>query len=161
MNDNDQFEQRLRRQPLRPVPSAWREEILAAAKASQRSTATPSASEDQVALFVGWRMLFGRLPVAWASLAALWIALIGVNLMMPSPMVRMAEPNSPSAQMELLAALDLQPAGIEPSSDQPLPASQTLPATKRPVVPVRPHTERQRGADLYAAHSDTLFELIA
>jgi hypothetical protein len=161
MNDNDPFEQRLRRQPLRPVPSAWREEILAAAKATQRSTATPSVSEDQAALLVGWRLLLGRLPVAWASLAALWIALIGVNLMMPSPMVRLAEPGSPSAQIELLAALDWQPAGIEPSSDQPSPASRTLPATKRPVVPVRPHTERRRGADFDAAHSDSLFDLIA
>ncbi len=146
MNEHGPFEQRLRRQPLRQMPSAWREEILAGAKAAAEANRPNAASacEDRAALLAGWRLLFARMPLAWASLAALWIALVGVNLMLPSPMVRMAEPSSPSAQMELLAALDFQPGEFEPSSDRPAPASQAVPATERPALPVRPRSERPR-----------------
>lgn len=165
MNEHGPFEQRLRRQPLRPVPSAWREEILAQARATadarQRDVAAQTVSADQAALIAGWRLLFARLPLAWASLAALWIALIGLNLAMPSPMVRMAEPGASSAQMELLAALDVQPAGYEPLSDQPAPAPQALPAPKHSEVPLRPRSERRRSLDFGEVGSDSVLNNLA
>lgn len=161
MKNNDQFEQRLRRQPLRQVPSAWREEILAAADVNRRSNTTQSVSEDQVALLTGWRLLFARLPLAWASLAALWVALIGVNLMMPSPIVRVTAQASPSARMETLAALDLQPGDLEALGRQFLPAPEVSPINRAPAVPLRPRSERRRGADSGEAHASLTFDLVA
>lgn len=151
MNEHDPFEQRLRRQPMWTVPPAWREEILAQAKAAaaarQQKLAKETAAEDRAALIAGWRLLFSRLPLAWASLAALWLTLIGVNLMLPSPMVRVTEPSSSAAQMESLAALELQPAGLETVGEQSPPSSHTSPAPKRQQVPVHPRSERRRNSD--------------
>jgi len=154
MNDNDLFEQRLRRQPLRPVPSAWREEILTAAEAKRRNAASASISEDQAALLVGWRLLFARLPLAWASLAALWVVIIGVNLMMPSPMVRVTTQTSLSAQMESLAALDFQPGDLEVLGRQFSPAPEASPVNRTPAVPHRPRSERRRDADFGVTRPD-------
>jgi hypothetical protein len=161
MNNEDQFEQRLRRQPLRQVPPAWREEILAAAEANRRNATTQSVSEDQAALFAGWRLLFARLPVAWAALAALWVALIGANLMMPSPIVSVAVQTPPSARMESLAALDFGSADFEALGKQLSPAPATSPATETPTAPRRPHSERRRDADVGETHPKRWFDTIA
>jgi len=104
MNNDEQFENRFRRQPLRPVPSAWRGEILAAAAARQPVTAARHSDEDAAALVAGWRLLFARIPLAWAALAALWVGMIGVNLTMPGPMVSVALKNPASARMSVLAS---------------------------------------------------------
>ena len=127
----------------------------------QRAAAVQNAGAPSEGLLAGWRLLFARLPLAWASLAALWIALIGVNLMLPSPMVRMAEPGAPSAEMELLASWDFQPAGVEPSDDLGTPASRALPATKQQEVPIRPRSERRRGVDVGETQPDSSFDFIA
>ena len=160
MKNEDQFEQRLRRQPLRPVPSAWRAEILAAAKANERTTPAHSRAEDQVALLVGWQLLWERLPIAWAALATLWLVLIGVNLTLPSPMVSVVVQASPSVQMESLAALDFPSADFEPLATQLSPAPARTPATKDPAVPRRPHSERRRDADVGEVHSKRWFDTI-
>jgi len=73
---------------------------------------------------------------------------------MPSPMVQMSEVSLPSARMEMLAALDLQPGGFESSSDQPAPPAQALPAPRRPEVPARPRSERNRNLNLGATGAD-------
>ncbi len=204
MNGHDPFEQRLRRQPLRPVPSAWREEILSQARRTaeaphaeratvgrtgcgtavadlakrlgvrQPSAALASASEKRQRAaavhnvgaptegwLAGWRLLFARLPLAWVSLAALWVALIGVNLMMPNPMVRMAEPSAPANQMEVLAALDSEAAGFEPATDPSPPVPTALPATRRPEAPIRPRSERRRNLDFGEAGSDVVLDHLA
>lgn len=166
MNEHDPFEQRLRRQPLRPVPTAWREEILNQARRvgelekRQRAAALQNAGVPTEGWCAGWRLPFARLPLAWASLAALWMALIGVNLMLPSPMVCMAEPSSASAELESLLAWEVQPVEFGPLSEPPTPASQALPATKGQEVPVRPRSERRRGAEVGETQPDPAFDLI-
>jgi hypothetical protein len=73
----DQFEQRLRRQPLRQVPADWREEILAAAAsyhplpAERRSFLSTLNSQLSTILWPH--------PVAWAGLAAVWIFIFTVD----------------------------------------------------------------------------------
>ena len=161
MNNDDQFEQRLRRQPLRQVPPAWRGKILVAADVNRRSTATQPISEDHAALLAGWRLLFARLPLAWASLAALWVALIGVNLMMPSPMVRVTAQTSLSVRMETLAALDFQPGDLEALGQQFSPAPEASPVNRTPAVPHRPRSERRRDADFGVTRPGFFFDLIA
>jgi len=161
MKNEDQFEQRLRRQPLRPMPPAWREEILAAASEYRRDAVSQPVSEDQAALLAGWRLIFTRLPIAWATLAALWIVLLSLNLMLPSPVVRVAAQTSPSAQMAALAALDFEGADFEVFGRQLSPAPANPPATKDAAVPRRPHSERRRDADVGETHPRRWFDNIA
>jgi hypothetical protein len=62
MND---FEEILKRQPFRPVPPAWRAEILATAPVP---TSAP-----------WWRLAFWPSPYAWATLAAVWLVILGLD----------------------------------------------------------------------------------
>jgi hypothetical protein len=80
MND-EHFEQHLQGQPLRPIPPAWRADILAAA-----STATPRPPEREAdrARF-WWRSLLWPSPVAWAGVAAAWLLIVGLNHLTPGP----------------------------------------------------------------------------
>ena len=155
------FEQDLARRPLRPVPSQWREEILAAASEYRQDATSQPVSEDQAALLVGWRLLFARLPIAWATLAALWILLIGLNLTLPSPIVRVAAQTPQSARMESLAALDFEGADFEVFGRQLSPAPANPPATKDAAVPRRPHSERRRDADVGETHLKRWFDTLA
>ena len=71
----DDFEQRLRRQPLRPVPPAWRDAILrsaAAGHSSRSSTLNPQPSTC-------WRDWLWPSPAAWAGLAATWVVILALN----------------------------------------------------------------------------------
>ena len=146
MNNDEQFENRLRRQPMRPVPPAWRGEILAAA-ARQNAKTVRRGDEEAAALLVGWRLLFARMPLAWAALAALWLGMIGVNLTMPGPMVSVAMETPASARLSVLAALDSPLAEFDAASDSTLPATKASPAAPPPEVPLRPRSERRRGGD--------------
>lgn len=71
----DDFEQRLRRQPLNPPPAEWRAEILSrarAAAASDRRTMSPG-------LLSRFREWLWPHPAAWATLAAIWLVLFSVQ----------------------------------------------------------------------------------
>jgi len=70
----DDFEQKLRGQPLRRIPDGWREDILAAAQAAARR---PTGQTEAIA---GWRLWFARFPVAWGALAAVWVLVIAINV---------------------------------------------------------------------------------
>jgi hypothetical protein len=99
MNRNDPFEQRLQRQPLRPVPSAWREEILSAAEraagSSHTSRLTPHSS--------WWCELFWPHPKAWAALAGVWLVMLGVQFALRDASPRsFARQSPPSPQVREL-----------------------------------------------------------
>jgi hypothetical protein len=63
----DEFEDKLRGQPRREIPSEWRREILAPLQ--QRPEAKVS----------WWRQLLWPHPGAWATLAAAWVAIFALN----------------------------------------------------------------------------------
>jgi hypothetical protein len=71
---NDEFEKKLQRQTLRPIPHEWREEILQAARAAD---ARRSVSEPHRSLLV--RLLW-PCPQAWAGLAGVWVLIMALNL---------------------------------------------------------------------------------
>jgi len=160
MNEYDPFEQRLRRQSLRQVPPAWREQILVATEANRRTVPASSVSENQ-AVMVGWRLLFGRFPLAWASLAALWVLLVGVNLTLPGPFVSLPTPSSPSASMEALAALDIQSSDFVSPTSELVPPPKAAPAPVQPATPHRPRSERRREMDTREIRSRISFGTIA
>lgn len=103
----DNFEQRLQRQPLRPVPLEWRTDILAAARTAQPpvhvARLTPhawlSTLNSQLATLL-WPH-----PKAWAGLAAIWvvIGLLNVSIHEDSTprLIAKSTPPSPEVLVEL------------------------------------------------------------
>ena len=79
MNPDD-FEQQLARQPLRPVPPAWRNEIL---QVASMATATGNAAAQRSTFFSTVNSQLSSLlwpcPQAWAGLAAVWVAILVLN----------------------------------------------------------------------------------
>lgn len=97
--NTDDFEQHLRRQPLRPVPPDWREEILRVARAnapvadgdgeaveppgptaSRVATSRPPGHSLVFALGCRLRDWLWPNPVAWGALAVCWVAIVTLNV---------------------------------------------------------------------------------
>jgi len=92
---NDDFEQRLQRQPLRQVPAEWREEILAAAgRVSKVESREPMAHWPSTVVTRLLALLWPN-PQAWAGLAAVWILILTVDFSMRDKLPVMAEKSAP------------------------------------------------------------------
>lgn len=74
MNLED-FEEKLARQKVRPLPEEWRDAILESASSAARPDAR--AAEEPG---VWWQNLLWPSPGAWASLAAVWGVIFILNL---------------------------------------------------------------------------------
>ena len=103
MNEEmEQFERRLSRQPLRPVPAEWREEILAAATAGHPSRAARHSFLST--LNAQLSTLLWPHPRAWAGLAAVWLVILAVDFSArdrpPAVAEKSASP-SPEVMVEL------------------------------------------------------------
>lgn len=97
----EDFEQKLQRQPLRPIPAEWRAEILAAAK--QASRPAPRASFVST-LNAQLSTILWPHPRAWAGLVAVWILIFAVDFSTrdTTPVVaKKAAPPSPEVIVEL------------------------------------------------------------
>jgi hypothetical protein len=98
MNDEDQFEKRLQGQSQRPVPPAWREGILSAAREATSRDPSPKGSLLS-RLNSMLSTVFWPHPKAWAGLAAIWVLILGLNLATREPsqpeVARQAAPPSP------------------------------------------------------------------
>lgn len=106
MNEEmEQFERRLSEQPLRRVPTEWREEILAVAsrecRIENRIPKRPSS------LVVRLSSIFWPHPVAWAGLAAVWIFIFAVDLSARDRMPVIAQHDSPPT-VEVMVEVRLQ-----------------------------------------------------
>ena len=157
----DPFEQRLSRQPLRPVPAEWRDETLPRAgdlqSPSLASAMAPDGGCKPPAQFSGsspisylpspaplWREWLWPCPQAWAALAAVWVLLFALNLATrdqttPSTASATALPVMPYAwreQQKLLAEL-FPPEPVAPPRPRAQPA---------PVLPTAPRSELRPNA---------------
>jgi hypothetical protein len=74
---NDDFEKFLAKQPLRPIPPEWRAQILETATASEPAKPQPAKNEPSIPW---WRALLWPSPVAWGSVACVWLLIIGMNI---------------------------------------------------------------------------------
>jgi len=82
MNEDAKFEDRLRRQSLKPIPAEWREDILrhAARSCEVRSAAVVRPPSLFEALRSRLAVLLWPAPRAWAGLATVWAAILVMNL---------------------------------------------------------------------------------
>jgi hypothetical protein len=102
----EQFEKRMKDQPMRQVPAEWRKEILLAAEKAQTARSRqPRAGRSWFSLF-GYqlRSLLWPHPVAWGGLAAVWIFILAANVSMGDKAPATADktlPLSPEAVAEL------------------------------------------------------------
>jgi hypothetical protein len=107
MNEEmEQFEQRLTRQPLRPIPREWRGEILVAARTAQPARHLSPFTRHSWLSTLNHQLstIFWPHPKAWASLAAIWVFILAVNFSMGDSSPRRAEksvPPSPEVMVEL------------------------------------------------------------
>ena len=119
-DETEQFEQRLKRQPLHQIPAEWRREILSVAEKAQpkRRSLTDSLSQRErvgvrgnrpvLNCFGSWlRDLFWPHPVAWAGLAAIWIFILGANVSLRDNTTVMAK-KTPPPSPEMIAELRQQ-----------------------------------------------------
>jgi len=99
MNTGD-FEKRLERQAMRPIPHEWRGEILGAARRAggdPLSIVTPQPTS-------WWRALLWPCPQAWAGLAAMWGVILVLHVASRDPVQITTTSKNVPAQ-ELLIAL--------------------------------------------------------
>jgi hypothetical protein len=125
---NDDFEQHLRRQPMREIPREWRAEILR----EGRRVAVPNQK---------WDANMASLPslFRWGALAAVWVVILALHYSArdTSPVIE-AKYTPPTPQMilvlreqkELLA--ELEQTGETPQADQPKPARPGPHSERRP-----------------------------
>ena len=126
MNPDD-FEKRLEHQRLRPIPGAWRGEILDAARRArdhQLSTITPQPTS-------WWRELLWPCPQAWAGLAAVWVLILALNSVTREPARSARSPNAPRAP-EVLMALREHRRLLAELIGSPTAAEQPKPFEPRP-----------------------------
>jgi hypothetical protein len=110
MNPDD-FETRLQRQPLRQIPSEWRQDILSAARqaplphhASRFTLHVPPSRSLLSTIHHQLSTLLWPHPTAWAGLAAVWLVILGINLTTrdaASLVAKHAAPASPQVFMAL------------------------------------------------------------
>lgn len=140
MNHEDQFEERLRRQPSREVPAHWRTGILQAARAADSRRPAldlqPSLLSNPIAQL---STIFRPYPRAWAGLAALWVVILALQLASRDStevMVRKTPPPSP----EMLMVLRQQKLLLAELVERTEPRAIDRPK----AVPPRPRSDRYR-----------------
>jgi hypothetical protein len=121
----DLFEQHLSRQPLRPIPPEWRQDILARAAASR-----PHNDPDPVTAVPARHRLGDWLwphPVAWAGLAACWLTILTLDRLAAPSTAELAQARAgvPIAEAMFAASRGPRASGL---TTQPAP----VPAVDRP-----------------------------
>ncbi len=148
--NSDDFEQYLQRQPIRPVPTEWRREILSAVAAVPPNNAADkplwrfrvvdlvTASTPKL----GWREWFWPSPAAWATLATVWLVICtGLVIVVThltaseTPAIAASKTPLPAPQIltmvvenrqliEKLKLMDVAPVPNDTSSTMPGPQSE-------------------------------------
>jgi hypothetical protein len=107
---DSEFEQRLRRQPVKKVPGEWRAEILRTARTAEVNGREEEAGREFTLAATGgsWlstirhqlSTLLWPHPKAWAGLAVMWVCIFMLNLSMrDKPPMLAAKTPAPSPEM--------------------------------------------------------------
>jgi len=131
--NKDDFEQRLQRQPLRSIPTEWRQEILEAADVNRRNEPVRELT-FAATIKLRLRELLWPCPKAWVGLAAVWLVILVLNFETkekPIAVTKKQPPPSPEMQIvmkeqrRILAELLMERPG-------PREADQRKPGTPSP-----------------------------
>lgn len=136
----DDFEKWMQRQQLREIPSEWRAEILREANASGAACVRrlhPPGQKDQSLLAsvatACWREWLWPSPKAWAGLAAVWLAIVCLNVTTASRSEQVAK-QAPKSSFEMDASLAAQRrelARLLDNSIEPAPTKKSAPTGPR------------------------------
>jgi hypothetical protein len=141
----DDFEKHLQRQPLRQVPSEWRDGVLSAARQATRPQPVPRIARDGLwAVFSTLNSQLSTLlwphPAAWAGLAAAWVVILGLSFTTRDAALHVARRGSSSSPQVFMAFQEQQRLLNE------LVGPGEIPAAERPkAAPPRPRSERRSG----------------
>jgi len=120
---SDNFESQLQRQTPKPLPPEWRAEILQAARQAAAQPSRPAT---------GWSAWLWPCPQAWAGLAAVWVAILTLNLAAGwKPFHGTAREPSDRAELNWLALQEQQrrlAQLLTPPMPHPIAAPPKLPA---------------------------------
>ena len=95
--NSDDFEKRLQRQTVRPIPSEWRHDILQATNAASNPDVAPKSATFRSMLVE----MFWPCPQAWVGLAAIWIVILASSITTREPKVIMVKAPPPSREFKM------------------------------------------------------------
>jgi hypothetical protein len=122
------FEERLRSQPLRPIPAEWRGEILTAAKLSAAARSEPTErNPTSVILQTLWRELIWPCRIVWAGVACAWLLIIGLNAASFERTPRVASKTEPRSGEEFRAFIEQRQLLAQLTDAVPEPANTRKP----------------------------------
>src|ERR1035437_6287113 len=151
--NTDDFEKQLQRQPLRQMPGEWRDEILSTAQqasspqpasrithhASRITHPLPPSPSLLSTIHHQLSTLLWPHPVAWAGLAAVWVAILGINLTTRDASTAVAKHALPVSPQVFLAFQEQERLLTE------LLGTRETPVDEKPKpAPPRPRIERRR-----------------
>ena len=144
--NTDDFENRLRQQPLRQLPGEWRAEILSAAREASQAEHAPRTTHHVPrrpsllsTLHHQLSTLLWPHPVAWAGLAAVWLVILGINLTTRDTPTLTAKHAPPIAPQFFMAFQEQERLLAE------LIGPRDTPVAERPKQALpRPRSERRR-----------------
>ena len=140
----DEFEQHLKTQPLRAVPSEWREDILSTAATSARGSGYvvpplgglgSSGASQPTPPAPWWHLWLWPSPYAWAALAFVWLIIFGLNAAAQPSRAEIEARGPAPAPKEIMAMLD-EWRHIEDELTRPQATTPVAPAL--PPSPQRP-----------------------
>lgn len=139
----DDFEQRLKRQPLRQIPAAWRAEILDITREGQVSRRSSPVTRQSWLSTINSQLstLLWPHPKAWAGLAAVWVFIVVLNFSMRDQTPAVAKKSAPPS-LEVIAELKQQQRmlaeliGANQAREADLPRSLPLPRSERSDIAV-------------------------
>ena len=118
--DSD-FEKKIERQKVRPLPAAWREEILRTAQA-----AVPARVSWLSTIHHQLSTLLWPYPKAWAGLAAVWLAILTMEFSARDQSTTLAQNTAPPSPEMILVLREqrrelakLVEPNFSPNADKP------------------------------------------
>ena len=129
----ENFEERLRSQPLRPIPAGWREEILSSAKLAIAARTKPT--ERNLAFVIVqtlWRELIWPCRRVWAGVACAWLLIIGLNMASPEPLPQIIGKASPRSNEDFRAFIEQRQLLAQLTDSLPTPANTRKPSPPGP-----------------------------
>jgi hypothetical protein len=139
-DDMEQFERRLKNEPLQPAPAEWRREILSAANESLATNRQQRVARHSLLSSLNRHLvsLLWPHPMAWGGLAAVWVLILVAHVSLRNQMPAVAKKSSsPSPEVvaelqqqqhllaELLGGNDM-PVADRPKIFMPKPRSENL-----------------------------------